>query len=72
MKQTEDQTSANELNETLDNSESAAQDRAILKKKLKKFLLIGGATLAATAVVAVIVAKTRGSNLPEITDILPE
>lgn len=68
--QTENQTSANSLNETLD--AAVAEDRAILKKKLKKILLISGATLAATAVVAIVVAKVRGSNLPEITDIIPE
>lgn len=46
-------------------------DRAALKAKLKKFAIIGGAAVLVTGVVAVVVAKTRGSDLPEITDVLP-
>lgn len=47
-------------------------ERATKIAKLKKLALWGGAALAVTGVVTVIVMKARGSNLPEITDIIPE
>lgn len=46
-------------------------DRAAKIAKLKKLAIWGGAALLIGGVVTVIVAKTRGSSLPEITDILP-